>query len=189
MSFVGAISSGFKNFVNFKGKASRSQYWYWVLFTLLLALVLGTIEGVIWPTAATTGDPVTDIQSLSTDFTPLTTISSLVLFLPNLSILARRLHDAGFSAKWLFLIIVPAGYPIFATIGSIALINDYPSGQEFSPELLMSLVFLIVPILALAAIVFIIFLVLVLKTSKSFYDGNKYVEPEPLDSLDEGTTA
>ena len=80
MSFVGAISSGFKNFVNFKGKASRSQYWYWVLFTLLLALVLGTIEGVIWPTAATTGDPVTDIQSLSTDFTPLTTISSLVLF-------------------------------------------------------------------------------------------------------------
>ncbi len=53
----------------------------------------------------------------------------------------------------------------------------------------MSLVFLIVPILALAAIVFIIFLVLVLKTSKSFYDGNKYVEPEPRDSLDEGTTA
>ena len=69
------------------------------------------------------------------------------------------------------------------------MINDYPSGQEFSPELLMSLVFLIVPIFALAAIVFIIFLVLVLKTSKSFYDGNKYVEPEPLDSLDEGTTA
>jgi len=55
MSFVGAISSGFKNYLNFKGKASRAQYWYWVLFTLLLALVLGTIEGVIWPTAATTG--------------------------------------------------------------------------------------------------------------------------------------
>jgi uncharacterized membrane protein YhaH (DUF805 family) len=156
MSFVGAISSGFKNYVNFKGKASRAQYWYWVLFNLLLALVLGSIEGVIWPTAATT---------------------------------ARRLHDAGFSAKWLFLFVVPAAYSIFATVGAIALINDYPSGQEFSPELLMSLVFLIVPILALAAIVFIIFLVLVLKTSKSFYDGNKYVEPEPLDSLDEGTTA
>ena len=96
MTFVGAISSGFKNYLNFKGSASRAQYWHWVLFTILLALVLGTIEGVIWPTAATTGDPLTDIQSLSTDFTPLTTISSLILFLPNLSILARRLHDAGF---------------------------------------------------------------------------------------------
>jgi uncharacterized membrane protein YhaH (DUF805 family) len=109
--------------------------------------------------------------------------------MPNLSILARRLHDAGFSAKWLFLIIVPAAYSIFATIGAIVLINDYPSGQEFSAELLMALIFLIVPIFALAAAVFIIFLALVLKTSKSFYDGNKYVEPEPLDSLDEGTTA
>jgi len=189
MSFVGAISSGFKNYFHFKGKASRAQYWYWVLFTLLLALVLGTIEGVIWPTAATTGDPLTDIQSLSGDFTPLTTFSSLILFMPNLSILARRLHDAGYSAKWLFLLIVPAAYSIFATIGAIVLINDYPTGQEFSPELLMALIFLIVPIFALAAVVFIIFLVLALKKSKSFYDGNKYVEPEPLDSLDEGTTA
>jgi len=189
MSFVGAISSGFKNYLNFKGKASRAQYWYWVLFTLLLALVLGTIEEVIWPTPATTGDPLTDIQSLSADFTPLTTLSSLILLMPNLSILARRLHDAGYSAKWLFLIIVPAAYSIFATIGAVVLINDYPTGQEFSAGLLMALIFLIVPIFALAAVVFIIFLVLVLKKSKSFYDGNKYVEPEPLDSLDEGTTA
>jgi uncharacterized membrane protein YhaH (DUF805 family) len=189
MNFVAAISSGFKNYINFKGKASRAQYWQWVLFTLLLALVLGIIEGVIWPPQATTGDPLTDIQFLSTDLTPLTTISSLILFMPNLSILARRLHDAGFSAKLLFLLIVPAAYSIFATIGAVVLINDYPSGQEFSAELLMALIFLIVPIFALAAAVFIIFLALVLKTSKSFYDGNKYVEPEPLDSLDEGTTA
>lgn len=189
MSFLGAVKSGFKNYINFKGKASRREFWYWVLFTILLGIVLGTIEGIIWPTSAPTGDPVTDIQALNTDVTPLTTISSFLLLIPNLSMLARRLHDAGYSAKWLFIQLVPLAYGIFATIGGVTLINDYPAGQEFSAELLMALVFLIVPIFALVAVVFVIFLVLSLKKSKSFYDGNKYVDPEPLDSLDEGTTA
>ena len=189
MTFVDAIKSGFKNFVNFKGKASRREFWYWVLFTFLLAIVLGTIEGVIWPSPAASGDPLTDIQSLSSDVTPLTSLSFLILLLPNLSMLARRLHDAGFSAKWLLIQIVPLAYAIFATIGAVVLINDYPAGIEFSSELLMSLIFLILPIFALIAVVFVILLVMSLKKSKSFYDGNKYVEPEPLDSLDEGTTA
>jgi hypothetical protein len=35
----------------------------------------------------------------------------------------------------------------------------------------------------------VVFLLLALKPSKSFYDGNKYVDPEPLSSMDEGTTA
>ena len=189
MTFIGAVSSGFKNYFNFKGSATRREFWYWFLFTFLLALVLGTIQGAIWPPTATTGDFATDIQSSTNDFTPLTTISSLALLIPNLSILARRLHDGGYSAKWLFLWVVPAAYGIFSTIGAVTLINDYPAGQEFSAELLMALVFLILPIFALGAVVLVIFFVLVLKKSKSFYDGNKYVSPEPLDSLDEGTTA
>ena len=51
MNFVDAIASGFKNYFNFKGRASRSEFWYWVLFTILLSLVLGTIETVLWPAA------------------------------------------------------------------------------------------------------------------------------------------
>ncbi|MDA7761097.1 DUF805 domain-containing protein [Aquiluna sp.] len=189
MTFVGAIKSGFKNYINFKGNASRREFWYWFLFTFLMALVLGTIQGAIWPAAETTGDFATDIQSFGNDFTPLTTISSLGLLLPNLSVLARRLHDGGYSAKWLFLWLAPLAYGIFSTIGATTLINDYPTGQEFSAELLMALIFLLLPIFALLAVVVVIFFVLVLKKSKSFYDGNKYVAPEPLDSLDEGTTA
>ncbi len=32
MGFVDAIKSGFSNYVNFSGRASRSEYWFWVLF-------------------------------------------------------------------------------------------------------------------------------------------------------------
>jgi len=48
---------------------------------------------------------------------------------------------------------------------------------------------LILPIFALFLAIMVVYIILTLKPSKSFYDGNKYVEPEPLDSSSEGTTA
>jgi hypothetical protein len=53
----------------------------------------------------------------------------------------------------------------------------------------MSIIFLIAPIFALGFAVFVIHTIFALKPSRSFYDGNKYVEPTPLSSADEGTTA
>jgi hypothetical protein len=53
----------------------------------------------------------------------------------------------------------------------------------------MSLVFLVIPIFGLFLVVMVIYLVFALKPSRSFYDGNKYVEPENPASLQEGTTA
>ena len=35
MTFFEAISSGFRNYVGFSGRASRSEFWYWILFTVL----------------------------------------------------------------------------------------------------------------------------------------------------------
>lgn len=46
MDFVGAIKAGFKNYVNFRGTATRPEYWYWVLFTFLVSLVLGAFESL-----------------------------------------------------------------------------------------------------------------------------------------------
>jgi hypothetical protein len=53
----------------------------------------------------------------------------------------------------------------------------------------MSLIFLILPIFALFLAIMVVYIIMALRPSKSFYDGNKYVEPEPLDSSSEGTTA
>lgn len=195
MSFVDAVASGFKNYFNFKGKASRSEFWYWVLFTILLSLVLGTIETVIWPAAPIASDDLEAVLNATlTAPTPLTSLTNLLLFIPGLSVTARRFHDAGFSAKWLLLLLVPVAYSIFAVVGVVALAVDYfgdgmPSVDQIPVEVFMSMIFLIAPIFALGFAVFVIHMVFALKPTRSFYDGNKYVEPEPLSSADEGTTA
>ena len=193
MSFSAAISSGFRNFANFKGKASRSEFWYWVLFTALLAVVLSLMESLIWtpelPVQVSDDGLRQNFEQVVSSPSPLTTIASLVLFIPNLSMTARRFHDAGFSAKWLLLQFVPLAYGVFSTVGVVAVLSNAVPGQMLSTQELMSLVFLVIPILALFAAVYVMFFALALRPSKSFYDGNKYVDPEPLSSMDEGTTA
>ena len=195
MNFVDAIASGFKNYFNFKGRASRSEFWYWVLFTILLSLVLGTIETVIWPAAPIDSEDLEAVlNSAFSAPTPLTSLANLILFIPGLSVSARRFHDAGFSAKWLFLLLVPVAYSIFAIFGLVAVGASYfgaamPTVEDFPVEVLMSIIFLIAPIFALGFAVFVIHMIFALKPTRSFYDGNKYVEPTPLSSVDEGTTA
>lgn len=39
MNFGQAIKSGFNNYVNFSGRAPRSEYWYWTLFGLIVAII------------------------------------------------------------------------------------------------------------------------------------------------------
>ncbi len=195
MNFVDAIAAGFKNYANFKGKASRSEFWYWVLFTILLSLVLGTIETVIWPAAQIDSEDLEAVLNATLSApTPLTSLANLVLFIPGLSVTARRFHDAGYSGKWLLLLLVPVAYSIFAIVGVVALAVEYfgagmPSVDEIPVEVMMSMIFLIAPIFALGFAVFVIHMIFALKPTRSFYDGNKYVEPTPLSSADEGTTA
>lgn len=188
MNFLDAIKSGFQNYFNFKGRASRSEFWYWVLFTVLIGLVASTLESAIWPTPSFEGDWMQNFESIAAQQTPLSNILALVLFIPNLSMLARRFHDAGFSAKWLFLQLIPIAYGIFAAIGVISILVTSDL-MDLSVEQLMSIVFLVLPIFGLFLAVMVVYLVFALRPSKSFYDGNKYVEPESPTSLQEGTTA
>lgn len=190
MNFADSVKSGFRNFVNFRGHASRSEFWYWVLFRILISLVLGTVENAIWPaTTVNTGDLATDLTAAFSAPTPLTSLATLLFFLPDLSVLARRFHDAGFSAKLLLLQLVPVLYGVFASIGVMVLLQDAVPGQELSSATWMTIIFLVVPIFALFAVVLMVYLIMTTKKSRSFYDGNKYVEPTPLQPGDEGTTA
>ncbi|MDE7111916.1 MAG: DUF805 domain-containing protein [Muribaculaceae bacterium] len=84
VNFIQAIQLAFSNYVNFNGRASRSEFWWWVLFTFLVGLVCGVI-GNQWLTSAV----------------------NLALLLPNLGLNVRRLHDIGKSGWWLFLGLLP----------------------------------------------------------------------------------
>ncbi len=74
---------------NFKGRACRSEFWYFVLASALLGLVVGIIE-------VTTG--MVDIEKGGSGI--LSNILNLLLFVPSLSVTSRRLQDYGYSGWW-----------------------------------------------------------------------------------------
>lgn len=86
MTFGEAIRTCFRKFVTFRGRARRSEYWYLVLFGILLAIPAGIVDTMI------------DVSSgRTTGGRPLSGLLSLVLFLPRLSVAVRRLHDVNYS--------------------------------------------------------------------------------------------
>jgi uncharacterized membrane protein YhaH (DUF805 family) len=91
MGFVDAIKSGFGNYVNFSGRAARSEFWYWTLFTVLANLVAGIIDAVLGGVG---------LVGL---------IVSLALLLPGIAVSVRRLHDLDRTGWWLLLVFTGIG--------------------------------------------------------------------------------
>lgn len=99
MSFGQAVSTCFSEYVTFSGRARRSEFWYWILFTVLVGIVAGTLDTLLFPnTTLGTGD---------TGNGPVTTVTNLALALPSLAVTARRLHDIDKSGWWQLLNLIP----------------------------------------------------------------------------------
>lgn len=93
MSFGEAIKSGFNNYVNFNGRASRSEYNYWVLFTILLSIFALILDPIDFYTG---------------EGGMLSNILSLALILPGVAVMIRRFHDinkSGWNYFWSLTII------------------------------------------------------------------------------------
>lgn len=88
MQFGDAIKNGFQNYANFRGVASRSEFWYWTLFTVLVSLGTSIVDSAI------------GLALGMQTFTLVNTLSAFALLLPGLAVAVRRFHDAGFSAWW-----------------------------------------------------------------------------------------
>ena len=78
IGFGDAIKICFNKFAEFEGRARRSEFWWWYLFTVLV----GWIPYIGW-------------------------LASLVFLIPSLAVGARRLHDTGRSGWLQFLMLVP----------------------------------------------------------------------------------
>lgn len=166
MTFVGAVKSVFVNFKKFKGTAARREYWFFILATVLIGIVLSTIESIIWPPIET-GDLIEAINQP----TPLTSISALILLLPTLAVTSRRMQDSGWSGKWLFLYLLPIVPLLMGILGVVGYL-DSTSAPEV--EVLATSVAYFVPTLLIAFGVQVFLLILCLLPSKSREQGNKY---------------
>ncbi|HEX3440211.1 MAG TPA: DUF805 domain-containing protein [Pseudolabrys sp.] len=94
MQFQDAIRSGFRNYVTFSGRASRSEFWYWTLFGFLVAAVSSILDSALFP-------------SMSTG--PISAITSLLLLLPGLAVSVRRLHDIDRTGWWILITLTIIG--------------------------------------------------------------------------------
>jgi uncharacterized membrane protein YhaH (DUF805 family) len=88
MSFSEAVKDGFDHYAKFDGRASRSSFWWWVLFVVIASIVANILDSAI------------DISIFSI-------IVSLGLLLPGLSKAIRRLHDTGRSGWWVLIGLIP----------------------------------------------------------------------------------
>ena len=79
---------GLKQFADFSGRATRTQYWMFVLIYMIIYLFLSVID-----------------YQLGTAI--LSVVFSLVLLVPSISIAARRLHDTGRSGWWQLIGLIP----------------------------------------------------------------------------------
>jgi uncharacterized membrane protein YhaH (DUF805 family) len=97
MNFFEAIGSGFRNYVNFSGRAIRSEYWYWILFEVVVIVVLAVIDERLYPG--------TEMGA----FSVVNVIVTLALIVPGLAVSVRRLHDIDHAGWWVLLGITVVG--------------------------------------------------------------------------------
>ena len=87
-----------KNYFNFKDRTSRKDFWMTILFIFIISFVIG----LIFPgTSSTSGN------SFEYHASVVTSIWTLVTFIPSLAMEVRRLHDTNRSGWWLFIAFVP----------------------------------------------------------------------------------
>ena len=84
MTLGESIEHVWRNYANTSGKASRSEYWWWQLYTFFLGVCVGLIESVV-----------------GIDSSILTILLTIVLLCPNFCLAIRRCHDSGHSGWWL----------------------------------------------------------------------------------------
>ena len=106
--FGQAIGNGFRKYVDFDGKASRSEFWYFYLFTIIVFFITGSIQEIYYAYTSERSHWVPIIGVLISQG-PLTTISAVALFIPQISVAIRRLHDIGKSGWWMLIIITGIG--------------------------------------------------------------------------------
>lgn len=94
------VDAYFKQYFNFSGKATRSQFWLAMLANVIVSGIFGTIDYLCFLKSFAYGDP-------SFMMMPLSFFYSLLTLIPNLALQVRRLHDAGKSGGMIFIALIP----------------------------------------------------------------------------------
>ena len=109
-----------KKYAVFTGRARRKEYWFYVLWYLIISIGLAIVDNIIGTYSAKAGIGL------------LGGIYALALLIPGISVTVRRLHDTGRTGWWLLIILIPL-------IGAIVLLvfmflDSQPGDNEYGPS-------------------------------------------------------
>ncbi len=98
MNFVEAMKSAFANYANFKGRAVRSEYWWFWLFNFFVGWGLNIAVG-----PPDNPNPLAETVQM---------IVGLAILVPWIAVSVRRLHDVDRRGWWLLLVVTIIGSPV-----------------------------------------------------------------------------
>jgi uncharacterized membrane protein YhaH (DUF805 family) len=114
MSFMDAVKTCFSKYADFKGRASRAEYW-WFFLSYIIAYIVVVVIG-------------SAVKSL---YLVLIIALLLAYLLPTLAAAVRRLHDTGKSGWWYFIALIPLVGPILLIV--FLATQGQPAPNQYGP--------------------------------------------------------
>lgn len=126
MNFMEAVKSVYGKYATFGGRAARSEYWWFVLFNIIVAIIIMAVESML---GLGSGSMSADGGGVSASYAggPLSIIWSLGNLIPSIAVGVRRLHDTDRSGWWLLIGLIPL-------IGAIVLIVWFAAKGTTGPN-------------------------------------------------------
>lgn len=103
-----------KNYVGFSGRARRTEFWMFMLFNFIAAVIVGILDNVLGLSSVLAG------------------LYSLAILLPTIALWIRRLHDTGKSGAWVLLALIPAVGAIVLLV--FACLDSDPAANQYGPN-------------------------------------------------------
>lgn len=121
-------------YAQFSGRASRSEFWYFMLFNVIVSIlfsILDTVLGTnftyeIAESALVTGDGGVAAAAMTQTIGYLNSFYGLAVLIPSVAVAIRRLHDIGKSGWWVMLGLIP----LVNLIGFFVLIYFYVQDSQ-----------------------------------------------------------
>ena len=192
VTFVDAVAEGFRRARDVRGVSTRSEFWYWMLFAVLVSVVLMTIDAVFL--TSTVPDLPNDLSLIDgsqiralIDATihdtvwSVASLGSVALFVPTLTVTVRRFRDAGSSAVmgWIVSVVNPITTVAVLWLG-YSMSYDIDSLLTDTPNMGLGIAVLGMLALSVANVAaYVILLVVATRPSRSV--AGPRATPQPID--------
>ncbi|MCC6192867.1 MAG: DUF805 domain-containing protein, partial [Burkholderiales bacterium] len=103
-----------KKYAVFEGRARRKEYWMFILFNLIVAAILNTVDWMVGTGGLLGG------------------IYGLAVLIPGIAVTVRRLHDTGRSGWWILIVLVPLVGWIILLIFMV--LDSHPGDNQYGPN-------------------------------------------------------